>query len=36
MRVTRRDAMGHPTTIEVTPGDLVQVDDVIMVRESWF
>jgi polysaccharide export outer membrane protein len=36
MRVTRRDAMGHPTTTEVKPGDLVQVDDVITVRESWF
>jgi polysaccharide export outer membrane protein len=36
MRVTRRDAMGHPTSTDVKPGDLVQVDDVITVRESWF
>jgi polysaccharide export outer membrane protein len=36
MQVTRRDAMGHPATTEVRPGDLVQVDDVITVRESWF
>jgi polysaccharide export outer membrane protein len=36
MRVTRRDAMGHPTTKEISPGDLVQNDDVITVRESWF
>jgi polysaccharide export outer membrane protein len=36
MRVTRRDAAGNPTTIEVKASDLVQVDDVITVRESWF
>jgi polysaccharide export outer membrane protein len=36
MRVTRRGANGDPTTLEVRPGDLVQVDDVITVRESWF
>jgi polysaccharide export outer membrane protein len=36
MRITRRDANGKPTTIEAQDGDLVQVDDVITVRESWF
>jgi polysaccharide export outer membrane protein len=36
MRITRRDAAGNPNTIEVKAGDLVQVDDVITVRESWF
>lgn len=36
MQVTRRNAMGQAVTIEVNPGDLVQVDDVITVRESWF
>ena len=36
MRVTRRNALGQTVTTEVGPGDLVQVDDVITVRESWF
>ena len=36
LQVTRRNAMGHPVTTEVNPGDLVQVDDVITVKESWF
>jgi len=36
MRVTRRDANGTVSTIDVKSGDLVQVDDVITVRESWF
>jgi polysaccharide export outer membrane protein len=36
LRITRRDAAGNPTTIEVKASDLVQVDDVITVRESWF
>lgn len=36
MRVTRRDASGNVSTIDVKAGDLVQVDDVITVRESWF
>jgi polysaccharide export outer membrane protein len=36
MRITRRDAAGNPTTVEVKASDLVQVDDVITVRESWF
>ncbi|MFL6675988.1 MAG: polysaccharide export protein EpsE [Massilia sp.] len=35
-RITRRDANGNPATIEVKANDLVQVDDVITVRESWF
>ncbi len=36
LRITRRDAGGTPSTFEVKHGDLVQVDDVITVRESWF
>jgi polysaccharide export outer membrane protein len=36
MRITRKDASGKPTTFEVKHSDLVQVDDVITVRESWF
>ena len=36
LRITRKDANGNPTTFEVKHGDLVQVDDVITVRESWF
>jgi len=36
MRITRRDAAGNVTTIDAKASDLVQVDDVITVRESWF
>ena len=36
LRITRKDASGNPVTIEVKHSDLVQVDDVITVRESWF
>jgi polysaccharide export outer membrane protein len=36
MRITRRDTRGNPTTIDVKASDLVEVDDVITVRESWF
>jgi len=36
MRITRRDAGGKPVTIDVKASDPVQVDDVIVVRESWF
>jgi polysaccharide export outer membrane protein len=36
MRITRKDASGNPVVIDAKPGDLVQVDDVITVRESWF
>lgn len=36
MKITRRDASGNPVTIDVKANDLVQVDDVIVVRESWF
>lgn len=36
MRITRRDPGGNPVTIEVKASDPVQVDDVIVVRESWF
>ncbi|MCD2518876.1 polysaccharide export protein EpsE [Massilia sp. G4R7] len=36
MKITRKDAGGNPVTIDVKANDLVQVDDVIVVRESWF
>jgi polysaccharide export outer membrane protein len=36
MSITRKDASGKPVTFEVKHSDLVQVDDVITVRESWF
>jgi polysaccharide export outer membrane protein len=36
LRITRKDASGNPVTFEVKHSDLVQVDDVITVRESWF
>jgi polysaccharide export outer membrane protein len=36
MKVTRKDASGTPVTIDVKAHDPVQVDDVIVVRESWF
>jgi polysaccharide export outer membrane protein len=36
LRITRKDASGKPVTFEVRHSDLVQVDDVITVRESWF
>ncbi len=36
IKVTRRDASGKPVTLDVQAGDTVQVDDVIVVRESWF
>jgi polysaccharide export outer membrane protein len=36
MRITRRDPSGHPVTLDAKASDLVQVDDVITVRESWF
>ena len=36
LEVTRRDANGVPRTIDAKTDDLVQVDDVITVRESWF
>lgn len=36
MKITRRDASGAPVTINVKADDPVQVDDVIVVRESWF
>jgi polysaccharide export outer membrane protein len=35
-RVTRRDPSGGVRTIDVKGSDLVQTDDVITVRESWF
>jgi polysaccharide export outer membrane protein len=36
LRITRRDPNGNPVTIDAKQDDLVQVDDVITVRESWF
>jgi polysaccharide export outer membrane protein len=36
MRITRRDSNGNATTIDAKSTDLVQTDDVIIVRESWF
>lgn len=36
MKITRRDGSGNPVTINVKADDPVQVDDVIVVRESWF
>jgi len=36
LQITRRDASGVPRTIEVKGNDLVQIDDVITVQESWF
>jgi polysaccharide export outer membrane protein len=36
LSITRKDAQGKPVTFEVRHSDLVQVDDVITVRESWF
>ena len=36
MKVTRKDASGNQVTIDVKASDPVQVDDVIVVRESWF
>jgi polysaccharide export outer membrane protein len=35
-RVTRRDPNGGVRTLDVKASDLVQTDDVITVRESWF
>jgi polysaccharide export outer membrane protein len=36
VRITRRDASGKPTVIDAKHDDIVQVDDVITIRESWF
>lgn len=36
MKITRQDANGNPVTIDVKGSDPVQVNDVIIVRESWF
>jgi len=36
LRVTRRGPDGTPHTMDVKGDDLVQTDDVITVRESWF
>ena len=36
MKATRKDAGVNLVTVDVKAGDVVQVDDVIVVRESWF
>jgi len=36
LRIVRRGADGTVQTIDAKPDDLVQTDDVITVRESWF
>jgi len=36
IKVTRRDPGGQPVTLDAKVSDPVQVDDVIVVRESWF
>jgi polysaccharide export outer membrane protein len=36
VKITRRDASGKPTIINAKHDDIVQVDDVITVREAWF
>lgn len=36
VRITRRDAGGHSSTIDAALSDPIAVDDVITVRESWF
>jgi len=36
LRITRRDANGVEHTIDAKGNDMVQVDDVITVKESWF
>jgi polysaccharide export outer membrane protein len=36
LQITRRDANGGQRTIDAKDDDLVQVDDVITVKESWF
>jgi polysaccharide export outer membrane protein len=36
LRITRKDASGVAKTMEVKGDDLVQTDDVITVKESWF
>jgi polysaccharide export outer membrane protein len=36
LQITRRDANGAQRTMDAKADDLVQVDDVITVKESWF
>jgi polysaccharide export outer membrane protein len=36
VKITRRDASGKPVIINAKHDDIVQVDDVITVREAWF
>lgn len=36
MLIKRRDAQGNTHTIKAKPDDVLQVDDVVYVKESWF
>ena len=36
LKITRKDAGGAPRTIEVKADDVLQPDDVVIVKESWF
>jgi len=36
IRITRKDAGGQSVSLDVRGSDMVQIDDVIVVRESWF
>ena len=36
LRITRRDGAGNSSTVDARMDDVVQIDDVITVRESWF
>lgn len=36
LRITRRDGAGNSSTIPASLSDMIEVDDVITVRESWF
>lgn len=36
IRITRKDAGGQSVSLDARSSDIVQVDDVIVVRESWF
>jgi polysaccharide export outer membrane protein len=36
MMIKRRDAQGNVHTVKAQPGDVLQTDDVVYVKESWF
>ncbi len=36
LQITRKDQAGVPRTIEVKANDVLQADDVVIVKESWF